>query len=982
MKFNPRLQTILAVNFILVALVPVVAIGFITLHLLTTSLKKDIVQKNSLLAQSLAGEVKRYLAEPQAVLGQAATVIQDKGMLKSSDIDGFLETTVASYPFLSCIQMIDHKGWVIHMAPFREDSVGIDLSEQPFFKVTSKTHTPYLSPTFISVESLAPTMVMTRPMDQGMLVGYISLEDLSRITGRVKIGEKGYAVMTDREGAIIAHPNAAFVAQRLNIKQLEIIRQGLMGKEGTFSYRFDGVKNLGCVAVVPSIGWPVVVVQPLDEAFAPVRRLQRVFLWGISFSVILALSIAFFSLKKIVTPFSRLISDTGNISQGNYQIPPHRKSYPEIDALADDFRIMAVSLAAREVALQQSEEKYRNLVEGSFDGIFIQKGPRIIFANQRLCEMLGYDWKELAGLDHWRVYHPEYRDLTRERAQARMRGETVTSRYEVKLLRKDGSWFFGEVSAKAIQLNGEAGIQVWINDLTDRKEAGAAVLRSEKRFRDLFNAISDLIYTQDLEGRFLSANPAMCALFGYHLREFLGRRALDFMDPEVQLLFESEYLEVLKTKGRYEGVSGYKAKDGRRIFIEYHSTLVKPEEGEPYISGIGRDVTERIHSKKQLKMLREQVAQAEKMKAIGVLAGGVAHDFNNLLMGIQGNASLMLLTVSSTHPHHEKLKNIEKYVQQGADLTRQLLGFARGGKYEVKPTEINRLLEDELRPFQRTRKELMIHRDYQEGIWIVDIDRGQIIQALLNLLINAWQAMPGGGDLQVQTRNVKIDEAESGLHQVDPGKYVKISIRDSGVGMDEGTLARIFEPFFTTKGMGRGTGLGLASVYGTIKNHGGFIHVESEPGQGTVFHIHLPASMSTVKETNVSVSAVPFQGKGEKILLVDDEEMILDVGEQMLEKLGYGVITANRGEAAVEISKREKDGIAMVILDMIMPGMGGGETYDRLKEIKKDAKVLLSSGYSIDGQAREILDRGCSGFIQKPFNLETLSRMVRKVLIG
>ena len=868
MKFNPRLQTILAVNFILVALVPVVVIGFITLHLLTTSLKRDIVQKNSLLAQSLAGEVKGYLAEPQAVLGQVAAIIQDKGMLKSSDIDRFLETTIKSYPFLFCIQMIDHKGRVSHMAPFREDSVGIDLSEQPFFKVTSKTHNPYLSSTFISVESLSPTMVMTQPMDQGMLVGYISLEDLSRITGRVKIGEKGYAAMTDREGVTIAHPNAAFVAQRLNIKQLEMIRQGLTGKEGTFSYRFDGVENLGCVAVVPSIGWPVVVVQPLDEAFAPVRRLQRVFLWGISLSVILALSIAFFSLKKIVAPFSRLISDTDNISLGNYQIPPHRKSYPEIDALADNFRTMAVSLAAREVALRQI------------------------------------------------------------------------------------------------------------------KDAEAAVLRSEKRFRDLFNAISDLIYTQDPEGGFLSANPAMCSLFGYTLKEFLGRRASDFMDPEVRPLFESEYLEVLKTKGRYEGISSYKAKDGRSIFIEYHSTLVKPEEGEPYISGMGRDVTERIHSKKQLKMLREQVVQAEKMKAIGVLAGGVAHDFNNLLMGIQGNASLMLLMVGTTHPHHEKLKNIEKYVQQGADLTRQLLGFARGGKYEVKPTEINRLLEDELRPFQRTRKELMIHRDYQEGIWIVDVDRGQIIQALLNLLINAWQAMPGGGDLQVQTRNVEIDEAQGGLHQVDPGRYVRISVRDSGVGMDEKTLARIFEPFFTTKGMGRGTGLGLASVYGTIKNHGGFIHVESEPGRGTAFHIHLPASMSALKETKAGVSTVPFDGKGEKILLVDDEEMILDVGGQMLEKLGYSVLTTNRGEAAVRILKREKDGIAMVILDMIMPGMGGGETYDRLKEIKKDVKVLLSSGYSIDGQAREILERGCGGFIQKPFDLKNLSRAIREMLIG
>jgi two-component system cell cycle sensor histidine kinase/response regulator CckA len=321
------------------------------------------------------------------------------------------------------------------------------------------------------------------------------------------------------------------------------------------------------------------------------------------------------------------------------------------------------------------------------------------------------------------------------------------------------------------------------------------------------------------------------------LNEFLGRKASDFMDPEMQPYFKTEYLEKLKNEGRYEGISRYTAKDGRKILIEYHSTLVYPDDGEPYISGTGRDVTERIQSRKQLKVLREQVAQAEKMKAVGVLAGGVAHDFNNLLMGIQGNASLMLLSLDTGHPHFEKLKHIEKYVQQGADLTRQLLGFARGGKYEVKPTDINRLLEDELRLFMETHKEIVIEKQYQEGIWTVDVDRSQIVQALMNIFINAWQAMGGGGVLRVQTQNVVIDEQKGHVHQVDPGKYVKISIEDSGAGMDEATLDRIFEPFFTTKEMGRGTGLGLASVYGTIKNHDGFIQVASQPGEGTSFHV-------------------------------------------------------------------------------------------------------------------------------------------------
>ena len=980
MKFYPKLQTLLTANFVLVALCPIIAVGFITLHLLTKSLERETIQKNALLAKSLAGEIKRYLAEPRDQLAQIAHVIGAGGMVKSARVNDYLETAVKGYPSLFRIQILDKDGSVRHTAPVGEGSKNIDFLGQAVFDTVLKTGKPYLLSTFLSPQTSSPAMVMWIPFARGMVVGYISLLPLNQIMGGVKMGEKGYAAMTDRAGIIIAHSDPSFVTKRLDITIFPMVANELSGDNDAFHYDFRGEEMLGCVAVLPELGWQVMVMQPLEEAFAPVARMREILLGGILLTVILALGIAFFSLRKIVKPFKRLMDDAGKIARGDYGISSHEKRYPEIDALADNFRTMALSLKAREVALQQSEEKYRNLVEDSFDGIFILKGLKIVFVNQRLCEMLGYDRRELVGLEPGMIFHPDYRRLARERGLARLRGETIISRYEVKLQRKDGSWFFGETSSKVITLNGKPGIQAWISDLTDRKEAEAAVRKSEKRFRDLFNGISDLIYTQDLEGRFLSANPALYSLFGYDPHEFLGRKASEFMDPELRPYFESEYLETLRKSGHYEGTSPYMAKDGRRILVETHSTLVRPDDGEPYISGTGRDVTEKIQSKKQLKLLREQVVQAEKMKAVGVLAGGVAHDFNNLLMGVQGNASLMLLGVEKSHPHYQRLKNIEKYAEQGADLTRKLLGFARGGKYEVKPTDINLLLEEELLLFGRTHKELVIQRHFQENLRNVDADRNQIIQALLNLFINAWQAMPDGGELHVQTQSLNVMETESRFHGVRPGKFIRISVKDSGVGMDKATMERVFEPFFTTKEMGRGTGLGLASVYGTVKNHGGFVLVESEPGKGTTFKLHLPVSASDLKETVVKSNTKLFMGKGETILLVDDEEMVLEVCGNMLKKLGYRVITAKGGETAVSMVKTEKDSIALVILDMIMPGMGGGETYDRLKEIKTDINVLLASGYSIDGQARKILDRGCNGFIQKPFNLEKLSRSIRKVL--
>jgi two-component system cell cycle sensor histidine kinase/response regulator CckA len=369
----------------------------------------------------------------------------------------------------------------------------------------------------------------------------------------------------------------------------------------------------------------------------------------------------------------------------------------------------------------------------------------------------------------------------------------------------------------------------------------------------------------------------------------------------------------------------------------------------------------------------------QRMEAIGTLGGGVAHDFNNLLMGIQGRTSLMLMDKDSSHPDFEHLKGIEDYVKSAANLTKQLLGFARGGKYEVKPTDINALIKKTSKMFGRTKKEIKIHGKYQKDVWTIESDQGQIEQVLMNLYVNAWQAMPGGGELYLQTENVTLGEDYVKPFKIEPGKYVKISVTDTGVGMDEATRQRIFDPFFTTKEMGRGTGLGLASAYGIIKNHGGFINVYSEKGEGTAFNIHLPASASEVGGRRPEVSEDVMHGH-ETVLLVDDEDMIIDVGEKLLQKLGYEVLIARSGKEATEIYEKNKDRIDMVILDMIMPDMSGGDTFDRLREITPHIKVLLSTGYSIDGQATEILNRGCNGFIQKPFNMKQLSGKLREIL--
>jgi CheY-like chemotaxis protein len=306
------------------------------------------------------------------------------------------------------------------------------------------------------------------------------------------------------------------------------------------------------------------------------------------------------------------------------------------------------------------------------------------------------------------------------------------------------------------------------------------------------------------------------------------------------------------------------------------------------------------------------------------------------------------------------------------------LSFARGGKYEIKPTDLNELVENSVQMFGRTKKNITIFNTYEENLLPAAVDRSQIEQVLLNIFINAWQAMPEGGNLYVQTKNEILYNNFVQAYGVAPGKYIRISIRDTGIGMDKKTMDRVFDPFFTTKEKERGTGFGLASAYGIIQNHDGIITVESAKDKGTTFHLYLPASDKPVIEDQLDEQII--SAGSETLLVIDDEAMIIDISVQMLEEMGYKVLPAHNGKEAIEIFKHNNDKVAMVILDLIMPGMGGGEVYERLKEIDPTVKVLLSSGYSIKEQAAEILNRGCDGFIQKPFKLNELSYKLREII--
>jgi PAS domain S-box-containing protein len=522
-------------------------------------------------------------------------------------------------------------------------------------------------------------------------------------------------------------------------------------------------------------------------------------------------------------------------------------------------------------------------------------------------------------------------------------------------------------------LNLLLGIALQIGTSINNARSYQLVLEREARFRALSENAPDIIYTINIDGIFSYVNQAWERILGYTKEEVIGRYFVDFVKEDDIDYFKRIFEEI---HSRKEPIGNVECtilhKDGsERLFTLSGAPNLDMDGNMIGIVGIFKDISEQ-------KKLESQLLHAQKMEAIGTLAGGIAHDFNNLLTGIQGYTSLMSLDMNASHPFYDKLKGIDNQVRSGAQLTKQLLGFARGGKYEVNVSNINDIIDKTSTMFGRTKKEIKIYRKCEDDVWAVEIDRGQIEQVLLNMYVNAWQAMPGGGRLYIETANTILDDEYVIPFSVKSGRYVKVSITDTGIGMDEKTKERIFEPFFTTKELGRGTGLGLASAYGIIKGHNGIISVESEPGCGTTFTIYLPASdKDLTKEVEVSDDLIKGEGT---ILLVDDEDVIIDVGKESLEILGYNVLTAKSGHEAVEIFKTKPGKIDLVILDMIMPGMNGMETFEVLKSMNPNIKVLLSSGYSAESQSAKIMEQGCSGFIQKPYGLTDLSRKVKEVI--
>ncbi|MBV9240834.1 MAG: PAS domain S-box protein [Acidobacteria bacterium] len=646
--------------------------------------------------------------------------------------------------------------------------------------------------------------------------------------------------------------------------------------------------------------------------------------------------------------------------------------------IAERKLVSGMMSASEERARLESEEQFRIFFELANVGmVVIAPDDRIIEVNEEISSLLGYSKSELRSMPWTSLTHEDDKALDPANFGKILRGEAEAHIVEKRLVKKDGSTLYGNISIRAFrEPDGPLrSIIAVVQDVTTKAMAEQALRSSEERYRDLIENAHDIIYTHDLQGNYTSVNAAVEYITGYTTDEAMLMNIRDTVVPEQLPRVE----DMIKRKLQGERVTNYeleiRAKDGRTITMEVNTRIVY-KDGEPVgIQGIARDITGR-------KRLEEQLLQAQKLESVGRLAGGIAHDFNNMLTAINGYSDLALRKMTPDDPGRNYIEEIKKAGERSALLTNQLLAFSRRQILHPQMIKINDVVHDTMNLLQRLiGEDIDLVTELKPNVGSIKFDPGQLSQVLMNLAVNARDAMPEGGQLTIETSNIFIDPNYASTHiGLLPGAYVLLSMSDTGIGMSPDVQEQIFEPFFTTKGIGKGTGLGLATVYGIVRQSGGGIFVYSEEGHGSTFKIYIPRVAEDHPNDAKADIARKLAVGSETILLVEDEDLVRSLSRQVLEACGYQVIEARDGLEALEFLETEIGTVDLLITDVIMPRMGGRELAEKLRSSNSDLPILFASGYTDEAVVRHgVLDNNLN-FIQKPFTLDDVARKVRDLL--
>jgi two-component system cell cycle sensor histidine kinase/response regulator CckA len=624
---------------------------------------------------------------------------------------------------------------------------------------------------------------------------------------------------------------------------------------------------------------------------------------------------------------------------------------------------------------RQTAERYRRLMENLNEVLYmLDLDARVTYVSPNIEKISGYSREEIIGRAFIDFVHPD--DLTdrMESFQRVLMGEGITTEYRY-LTNRSGETAWVMTKARPIFENNEVvGIQGILVDISERKRAEEVLRESEKKFRTLFDSSPQAIALTDIKtGRIIDVNDTFCRLTKYSKNELIGKTTteLGFYSQDDR----NRFIHKLTKTGKVNGIEmDFKISDGSMLNSRMFAVPIKID-GKSSVLTSFFDMTEQNRLEKQL-------LQSQKMESVGRLAGGVAHDFNNMLSVIIGNAEVAMMDTDPDEPVHKILKEILNAGHRSADITRQLLAFARKQTISPEVLDLNETVEGMLKMLRR-----LIGEDIDlawlpgKHLGLINVDPSQINQILANLMVNARDAIGGMGKITVETDNVRLDENYSAHHAgFVPGDFVMLAVSDDGCGMDKETLNNVFEPFFTTKGVNEGTGLGLATVYGIVKQNDGFINVYSEPEKGTTVRIYVPRHEGESRQFAAHDVTKISTARGETVLIVEDEVHILELVKTILERLGYTVLEAATPGRAVALAEDHKGEIHLLMTDVVMPEMNGRDLADQLHGLYPDLKVLFMSGYTANAIAHcGVLDEGMN-FIPKPFSVKDLSIKVREVL--
>ena len=830
MKMQQSLKNVLTVNFMLVAAVPLLLLGFVALNMLDRSLTEDITSRNLLLAQSLVGEVHAFLDTPLATLGQLAEMLEQGNTMPEESLNTYLASETRHYGVLEMIRVLDRERKVTHVAPFHENYIGLDMSGHQFVQAAQTSGRPAWSSTFISAHTRQPTLTVGIPFTQGVLIGYVNLKTLNAVTDRVRIGAGGYAILIDHQGSIIAHPNKSLVSEQVNISYIPAIQKGLAGEEGTFTVSGPEGKAFSSVAIVPHTGWVVAIIQPMDDALQPVARIRNILWAGMLATLLLASLLALNLVRKTLRPLIGLTEWSQKIALGQYAPLTQQASYREVDDLAKSFTCMLEAIRDREESLKTSEGFLNSVIEQSPYAMWIaDKHGTLLRLNNACRELLHITDDEVVG---------KYNVLNDNIVQEQGMLPQVKKVFEQS---KPARFILEYDSTRLNQLTLHAAtaliLDVTIFPITDSQ---GRMTNAVIQHRDITEQRRAEHEVESL-AKFPSENPSPVLRVDRKGSLLYANEAAFSVLSNWKLQIGQIVPDVLQELAHEKAEQRVRMKDiphGKRIFSVVASD--SPDAG--YVTMYASDITDRKRAEEQLQRLNQELEQRiaertrelqeaqgqlvrhEKLAVLGQMAGSVGHELRTPLSTISNAVYYLTMVLPDADENIiEYLDIIASETRNAEKIITDLLDFSRIkslNRQEVQVADIVALMLEK----QRTPSTVRITTEIPNSLPAIVADRAHLEQVLLNLISNAYQAMPQGGALTISTR---LEDS-----------MVAIDVHDTGEGIAPDHLDTIFEPLFTTKP--KGIGLGLAVCKNLIEANDGKITVQSEQGAGTTFTVCLP----------------------------------------------------------------------------------------------------------------------------------------------